>query len=76
MQRTMVCPMLLVGSLGASVSVTSNFQRTHTNEVKIIILHRIVNDVEKGQGQGTSKQLAKEAAAKIAYHGMGWGEYY
>ena len=71
----MVCPMLLVGSLGASVSVTSNFRANAHQRSENNNFHRIVNDVEKGQGQGTSKQLAKEAAAKMAYHGMGWREY-
>jgi len=31
-----------------------------------------VNNVEKGQGTGPSKQLAKEDAAKQAYYAMGW----
>jgi len=32
----------------------------------------LVNTVEKGQGTGSSKQLAKEEAAKTAYYAMGW----
>jgi hypothetical protein len=32
-----------------------------------------VNGVVKGQGQGMSKQLAKEDAAKQAWFNMGWG---
>ena len=32
----------------------------------------IVNGVEKGQGSGPSKQLAKEEAAKQAFYAMGW----
>ena len=31
-----------------------------------------VNNVEKGQGSGPSKQLAKEEAAKQAFYAMGW----
>ena len=31
-----------------------------------------VNNVEKGQGSGTSKQLAKHEAAKQAFYAMGW----
>jgi len=31
-----------------------------------------VNNVEKGQGAGPSKQLAKEEAAKQAFYAMGW----
>lgn len=31
-----------------------------------------VNDILKGHGEGTSKQVAKEAAAEVAYHTMGW----
>ena len=31
-----------------------------------------VNSVEKGQGTGPSKQIAKEEAAKMAYYAMGW----
>lgn len=31
-----------------------------------------VNGIEKGQGTGASKQLAKEEAARQAYHAMGW----
>jgi hypothetical protein len=32
----------------------------------------VVNGVTKGYGQGASKQLAKEEAAKQAYYAMGW----
>ncbi|TCD65654.1 hypothetical protein EIP91_002327 [Steccherinum ochraceum] len=32
----------------------------------------VVNGIEKGQGHGASKQLAKEEAAKQAYYAMGW----
>ncbi|KAL5504462.1 hypothetical protein ACEPAH_7123 [Sanghuangporus vaninii] len=32
----------------------------------------IVNGVVKGEGQGSSKRIAKEAAAKQAYEAMGW----
>ncbi|KAH9854393.1 hypothetical protein C2E23DRAFT_726822 [Lenzites betulinus] len=32
----------------------------------------IVNGVEKGRGVATSKQLAKEEAARQAHHAMGW----
>ncbi|KAF9650477.1 hypothetical protein BDM02DRAFT_3092927 [Thelephora ganbajun] len=32
----------------------------------------LVNNVEKGQGTGPSKQLAKEEAAKQAFYTMGW----
>jgi dsRNA-specific ribonuclease len=32
-----------------------------------------VNGVVKGHGQGSSKQAAKEEAAKQAYYQMGWG---
>ncbi|THH02603.1 hypothetical protein EW026_g283 [Hermanssonia centrifuga] len=32
----------------------------------------VVNGMEKGQGAGASKQLAKEDAAKQAYFAMGW----
>ncbi|GBE77744.1 hypothetical protein BKA93DRAFT_757759 [Sparassis latifolia] len=32
----------------------------------------IVNGIEKGQGNGPSKQLAKEEAARQAYYAMGW----
>jgi hypothetical protein len=32
----------------------------------------LVNGIVKGQGQGSSKQLAKEEAAKLAYYAMGW----
>ncbi|EIW86880.1 hypothetical protein CONPUDRAFT_86818 [Coniophora puteana RWD-64-598 SS2] len=31
-----------------------------------------VNGIEKGKGKGSSKQLAKEQAARDAYHAMGW----
>lgn len=31
-----------------------------------------MNDILKGQGDGASKQLAKEAAARRAYYAMGW----
>lgn len=31
-----------------------------------------VNNVEKGQGTGPSKQIAKEEAAKQAFYAMGW----
>ena len=33
----------------------------------------LVNGVVKGHGQGSSKQMAKEEAAKQAYYQMGWG---
>ena len=32
----------------------------------------VVNGIEKGVGTGPSKQLAKEEAARQAYHAMGW----
>ncbi|KZT30884.1 hypothetical protein NEOLEDRAFT_43340 [Neolentinus lepideus HHB14362 ss-1] len=32
----------------------------------------LVDGIEKGQGNGASKQLAKEEAAKQAYYNMGW----
>jgi len=32
----------------------------------------MVNNIEKGQGNGPSKQLAKEEAAKQAFYAMGW----
>ncbi|CDO72993.1 hypothetical protein BN946_scf185007.g47 [Trametes cinnabarina] len=32
----------------------------------------LVNGIEKGIGTGPSKQLAKEEAARQAYHAMGW----
>ncbi|KAI0778403.1 hypothetical protein BD413DRAFT_466224 [Trametes elegans] len=32
----------------------------------------VVNGIEKGIGTGPSKQLAKEEAARQAYHNMGW----
>ncbi|TFK90780.1 hypothetical protein K466DRAFT_596634 [Polyporus arcularius HHB13444] len=32
----------------------------------------LVNGIEKGVGTGASKQLAKEEAARQAYHAMGW----
>ncbi|KAI0639629.1 hypothetical protein C8Q77DRAFT_1152594 [Trametes polyzona] len=32
----------------------------------------LVNGIEKGIGTGPSKQLAKEEAARQAYHNMGW----
>jgi len=32
----------------------------------------VVNGIEKGQGTGASKQLAKEEAARQAYYAMGW----
>jgi dsRNA-specific ribonuclease len=31
-----------------------------------------VNGIAKGEGTGTSKQLAKEEAARKAYYAMGW----
>jgi hypothetical protein len=31
-----------------------------------------VNGIQKGQGDGASKQLAKEEAARQAYYAMGW----
>jgi dsRNA-specific ribonuclease len=31
-----------------------------------------VNNIEKGEGAGPSKQLAKEEAAKQAFYAMGW----
>lgn len=34
-----------------------------------------MNGIEKGQGHGNSKQIAKEEAAKMAYYSMGWGDY-
>ncbi|KAI5124172.1 hypothetical protein M0805_000979 [Coniferiporia weirii] len=39
------------------------------------VIKCIVNGIQKGQGQGTSKQIAKEAAAREAYFGLGWGGY-
>ena len=35
----------------------------------------VVNGVLKGEGQGSSKQIAKEAAARQAYYAMGWAIY-
>ncbi|KAJ8474516.1 hypothetical protein ONZ51_g7179 [Trametes cubensis] len=35
----------------------------------------VVNGIERGVGSGTSKQLAKEEAARQAYHAMGWAPY-
>lgn len=32
----------------------------------------LVNNIEKGQGTGPSKQIAKEEAAKQAFYAMGW----
>jgi len=32
----------------------------------------MVNGIEKGQGTGSSKQLAKEEAAKQAFYALGW----
>ncbi|KAI8990486.1 hypothetical protein BD414DRAFT_458984 [Trametes punicea] len=32
----------------------------------------LVNGIERGVGTGSSKQLAKEEAARQAYHAMGW----
>ena len=34
-----------------------------------------MDDIEKGRGQGPSKQIAKEAAAKQAFINMGWAGY-
>jgi dsRNA-specific ribonuclease len=31
-----------------------------------------VNDIPKGKGKGSSKQIAKEEAARQAYYSMGW----
>lgn len=31
-----------------------------------------VNNVERGEGSGPSKQIAKEEAAKQAFYAMGW----
>jgi len=31
-----------------------------------------VNGIAKGTGQGGSKQIAKEGAAREAYYAMGW----
>jgi len=31
-----------------------------------------VNGIAKGSGQGGSKQIAKEGAAREAYYAMGW----
>ncbi|OCB87872.1 hypothetical protein A7U60_g5007 [Sanghuangporus baumii] len=36
----------------------------------------LVNGIQKGEGQGSSKQAAKEAAAKQAYYSMGWTAYH
>ncbi|THH14357.1 hypothetical protein EW146_g5967 [Bondarzewia mesenterica] len=35
----------------------------------------IVNGISKGSGNGRSKQLAKEAAAREAFHNMGWARH-
>lgn len=40
-----------------------------------LIMLIVVSGIEKGRGQGASKQIAKEAAAKQAYINMGWGGY-
>lgn len=34
-----------------------------------------MNGIMKGHGEGASKQVAKEAAANVAYHAMGWAAY-
>lgn len=31
-----------------------------------------VNGIRKGEGKGSSKQIAKEEAARQAYYSMGW----
>jgi len=36
------------------------------------LIDSTVNNIEKGQGSGPSKQLAKEDAAKQAFYAMGW----
>jgi len=36
------------------------------------VMKCMVNGIQKGQGAGSSKQIAKEAAAKEAYTAMGW----
>ena len=37
-----------------------------------LVGYATVNNIEKGQGNGPSKQLAKEEAAKQAFYAMGW----
>ncbi len=37
-----------------------------------ISLRSPVNGIEKGQGVGGNKQIAKEQAARAAYYAMGW----
>ncbi|EJD03690.1 uncharacterized protein FOMMEDRAFT_19079 [Fomitiporia mediterranea MF3/22] len=39
------------------------------------IITCLVNGVQKGEGRGSSKQIAKEAAAQQAYYAMGWDMY-
>jgi len=36
------------------------------------LINSTVNSIEKGQGSGPSKQIAKEEAAKHAFYAMGW----
>ncbi|KAL5519229.1 hypothetical protein ACEPAH_912 [Sanghuangporus vaninii] len=42
----------------------------------IWLIKCLVNGIQKGEGQGSSKQAAKEAAAKQAYYSMGWTAYH
>jgi hypothetical protein len=37
-----------------------------------VLTKKQVNDIEKGAGSGSSKQVAKEEAARQAYYAMGW----
>ena len=50
----------------------SRYVRSFPLIVTPIDLYIAVNGIEKGSGVGTSKQLAKEEAARQAYYNMGW----
>ncbi|KAH7910698.1 hypothetical protein BJ138DRAFT_1064608 [Hygrophoropsis aurantiaca] len=54
--------------------VTVNYPATFTGppHARQWIITCVVNGIEKGKGSGTSKQLAREQAARAAYYAMGW----
>ncbi|KIM88548.1 hypothetical protein PILCRDRAFT_2775 [Piloderma croceum F 1598] len=70
--NTQFLPMFNQAAMQRRVKVA--YETSSTGPAHALTWHArcIVNDILKGQGDGVSKQLAKEAAARQAYYAMGW----
>ncbi|TFK30819.1 ribonuclease III [Coprinopsis marcescibilis] len=54
------------------VTVTYDAQFSGPSHAGTWVVRCVVNGIPKGEGTGSSKQVAKEEAARQAYYAMGW----